>query len=227
MFLQLINYLSGVIFFLLHVTGAGSFPKALSAAEERKCLQEMKNGNHEARQKLIEHNLRLVAHVIKKYYAGANDNDDLISIGTIGLIKAIDSFNPDRGIRLSSYASKCVENEVLMFFRSQKKSAQDVSLDDPIETDKDGNTLTIMDTMAHDDTIIDELDLRMKSSKLYSVIDTALTDREKKIVILRYGLFGRKPLAQREVAKKLDISRSYVSRLESTAVQKLRKEFDK
>lgn len=227
MLLDFFKYLSDILFMLLHVTGAGSFPKALSAAEERKCLEEMKKGNRDARAKLIEHNLRLVAHVIKKYYANLNDQDDLISIGTIGLIKAIDSFDPDKGIRLSSYASKCVENEVLMFFRGQKKSAQDVSINEPIETDKDGNALTIMDTMCQDDDVVEELDLKMKCGRLYEILKTSLTEREREILILRYGLFGRKALAQREVAKKFGISRSYVSRIEKTAVEKLRAVFEK
>ena len=224
MLAQLLNYLSSIVFFLLHVTGAGSFPKALSSAEEKQYLEEMKNGSADARRKLIEHNLRLVAHVIKKYYTGTNEQDDLISIGTIGLIKAIDSFDPDKGIRLSSYASKCVENEVLMFFRGQKKTSQDVSINEPIETDKDGNSLTLMDTMCDDGDIIDELDLKMKCSRLYKILHI-LDKREREIIVLRYGLFGGKPLAQREVAAKLKISRSYVSRIEKQAVEKLRNKF--
>ncbi len=225
MLAQLLNYLSSIVFFLLHVTGAGSFPKALSSAEEKQYLEEMKNGSADARRKLIEHNLRLVAHVIKKYYPGTNEQDDLISIGTIGLIKAIDSFDPDKGIRLSSYASKCVENEVLMFFRGQKKTSQDVSINEPIETDKDGNSLTLMDTMCDDGDIIEELDLRMKCSRLYKILHI-LDNREREIIVLRYGLFGGRPLAQREVAVKLKISRSYVSRIEKQAVEKLRNKFE-
>ena len=224
MLAQLLNYLSSIVFFLLHVTGAGSFPKALSSAEEKQYLEEMKNGSADARRKLIEHNLRLVAHVIKKYYPGTNEQDDLISIGTIGLIKAIDSFDPDKGIRLSSYASKCVENEGLMFFRGQQKTSQDVSINEPIETDKDGNSLTLMDTMCDDGDIIDELDLKMKCSRLYKILHI-LDKREREIIVLRYGLFGGKPLAQREVAAKLKISRSYVSRIEKQAVEKLRNKF--
>ena len=226
MLFQLLTYLSGVLFFFLHVSGAGAFPKALSAAEERKCLQELKKGNPAARQKLIEHNLRLVAHVVKKYYALSGEQDDLISIGTIGLIKAIDSFDPDKGIRLSSYASRCVENEVLMHFRALKKSAQDLSLDDPIEGDGEGS-LSIMDTIACDDTILEDIDLKMKSRKLYSFLPKVLTEREKEVIVHRYGLFGTKPLPQREVAKMMGISRSYVSRIESTAVKKLREEFSR
>ena len=214
----LLEYLSSILFFFLHITSAGSFPKALTAAEEKKYLEQMAAGDHHARQKLIEHNLRLVAHIAKKYYADENDRDDLVSIGTVGLIKAVDSFDPTKGIRLSSYASRCIENEILMFFRSAKKTAQDVSLNDPIDTDKDGNTLTLLDTIAMDD--------HMKVRQLYDAVKTRLSPREREIILLRYGLTGRRPLVQREVEKKLNISRSYVSRLEKKALQKLRKAFD-
>ncbi len=225
-FLSILNFLSGIVYLILHVTGSGTFPKALSAAQERECLKRMAEGDRKARQKLIEHNLRLVAHIIKKYYANQNDQEDLISIGTIGLIKAIDSFDAKKGIRLSSYASKCIENEILMFFRSGRKSAQDVSINEPIDTDKDGNALTIMDTMAVDDTIVDHIDLKMKSESLYGFINKALTPREREIILMRYGLMGKDPTPQREVAKKLGISRSYVSRIEKKALEKLRKEFE-
>ena len=169
----LLEYLSSILFFFLHITSAGSFPKALTAAEE-KYLEQMAAGDHHARQKLIEHNLRLVAHIAKKYYADENDRDDLVSIGTVGLIKAVDSFDPTKGIRLSSYASRCIENEILMFFRSAKKTAQDVSLNDPIDTDKDGNTLTLLDTIATDDHILEDIDLRMKVRQLYEAVKTRL-----------------------------------------------------
>ena len=222
----LLEYLSSILFFFLHITSAGSFPKALTAAEEKKYLEQMAAGDHHARQKLIEHNLRLVAHIAKKYYADENDRDDLVSIGTVGLIKAVDSFDPTKGIRLSSYASRCIENEILMFFRSAKKAAQDVSLNDPIDTDKDGNTLTLLDTIATDDHILEDIDLRMKVRQLYEAVKTRLSPREREIVLLRYGLTGQRPFVQREVAKKLNISRSYVSRLEKKALQKLRKAFD-
>lgn len=225
-FAQLLDFFSGVLYMFLHVTGSGSFPKALSAKEERRYLEEMAQGSRAARQKLIEHNLRLVAHVIKKYYATQSDQEDLISIGTIGLIKAIDTFDGSKGIKLSSYASRCVENEVLMYFRSTRKTERDVSINEPIDTDKDGNALTLMDTMAVDDTIIDSIDIRMKSEKLYSLLCTALNEREREIVCLRYGLGGRKPLPQRVVAKRLGISRSYVSRIEKRALEKLRECFD-
>lgn len=225
-FTQLLELLSHVFYLFLHVTGSGTFPRALSAAQEKRCLEEMAQGSQAARQKLIEHNLRLVAHIIKKYYASQNDQEDLISIGTIGLIKAVDTFDPEKGIRLSSYASRCIENEILMFFRSGKKSAQDVSLNEPIDTDKEGNALTILDTMAVDDTIVESIDIKMKSEKLYQYLQSALTQREREVVCRRYGLLGFRPQPQREVAKRLGISRSYISRIEKKALEKLRKEFE-
>ena len=227
LFAQLFELLTHVFYLFLHVTGSGTFPRALSAAQERQALEEMAAGSQAARQKLIEHNLRLVAHIIKKYYASQNDQEDLISIGTIGLIKAVDTFDPKKGIRLSSYASRCIENEILMFFRSGKKSAQDVSLSDPIDTDKDGNALTILDTMAVDDTIAESIDLKMESQGLYRYLQSVLTLREREVVCRRYGLLGFSPQPQRMVAKRLGISRSYVSRIEKKALEKLRQEFEK
>ena len=228
LFSQLFQLLSQALYLLLHVTGGGTFPRALSAAQERQCLEEMAQGSQAARQKLIEHNLRLVAHIIKiikKYYASQNDQEDLISIGTIGLIKAIDTFDPAKGIRLSSYASRCIENEILMFFRSGRKSAQDVSLNEPIDTDKEGNALTILDTMAVDDTIVESIDTKMKSEKLYRFLQSSLTPREREVVCRRYGLLGFAPQPQRVVAKRLGISRSYISRIEKKALEKLRQQF--
>ena len=226
MFLQLLREFSSLLFFVLHVSGAGSFPKSLSAKEEQETLRRMAAGDRAARGKLIEHNLRLVAHIVKKYYGTAADQEDLISIGTIGLIKAIDSFDMNKGIRLSSYAARCVENEILMFFRSTRKNAQDVSINEPIDMDKDGNALTLMDILAQEDTTVDELDLKFKTEKLYRYILSSLEAREKEIILLRYGLAGAPPLPQREVAKKLDISRSYVSRIEKKALEKLRARFE-
>ena len=219
--------LQNLMFFILHVTGPGSFPKPLSLKEEKKYLIEMKEGNKTSRNKLIEHNLRLVAHIIKKYYSSNNNQDDLVSIGTIGLIKAIDTFDVSKGIRLSSYAARCIENEVLMFFRNAKKSSQDVSLNEPIDTDKDGNALVLMDIMSEGDSIVENLDIKIKSEKLYKYIEEILSDRDQMIIKLRYGLNGTIPLTQREVAEKLGISRSYVSRIEKKALLLLRKKFDK
>ena len=218
---------SNLMFLILHVTGSGSFPRPLKAQEERDYLIKLKNGDQTARSKLIEHNLRLVAHIIKKYYSNLNDQDDLISIGTIGLIKAIDSFDCGKGIRLSSYAARCIENEVLMFFRSGKKSAQDISMNEPIDMDKDGNALTLMDVMSTEDNIVDNLDCKVKSEQLKRYIAQVLTPRERLIIELRYGLNNDHPLTQREVAARLKISRSYVSRIEKKALQLLKRQFDK
>ena len=215
-----------VCFFILHVCGSGSFPKPLSEKQEKEYLERAANGDNEARNKLVEHNLRLVAHIIKKYYGVQTEQDDLVSIGTIGLIKAINTFKPDKNIRLSSYASRCIENEILMHFRSVKKSAQDVSLNETIDTDKDGNPLTLMDIMAGDDTILDDLDRKLNSRKLGQFIREELSGREKTVILLRYGLGGTEPLTQKEIAKQLGISRSYVSRIETKALKKLKKRFD-
>ena len=215
-----------VCFFILHVCGGGSFPKPLSEKQEREYLRKMHEGDIGARNKLVEHNLRLVAHIIKKYYGVQTEQDDLVSIGTIGLIKAIDTFKPDKNIRLSSYASRCIENEILMHFRSAKKTAQDVSLNETIDTDKDGNPLTLMDIMAVDDNILDELDRKLNGRKLGQFIREELTDRERQIIIMRYGLGGREPMTQKKVAKIMNISRSYVSRIETKALKKLKKRYD-
>ncbi len=219
--------LSSLIFFILHVTGAGSFPRPLTAEEERNCLERLKNGDRHARDELIEHNLRLVAHIVKKYYSNTSDQDDLISIGTIGLIKAVNTFDHTKGIRLSSYAARCIENEVLMYFRAAKKSAQDISMNEPIDTDKDGNALTLMDVMSTEDNIVDNLDCKVKSEQLKRYIAQVLTPRERLIIELRYGLNNDHPLTQREVAARLKISRSYVSRIEKKALQLLKRQFDK
>ena len=215
-----------VCFFILHVCGGGSFPKPLSEKQEREYLRKMHEGDIGARNKLVEHNLRLVAHIIKKYYGVQTEQDDLVSIGTIGLIKAIDTFKPDKNIRLSSYASRCIENEILMHFRSAKKTAQDVSLNETIDTDKDGNPLTLMDIMAVDDNILDELDRKLNGRKLGQFIREELTDRERQIIIMRYGLGGREPMTQKKVAKIMNISRSYVSRIETKALKKLKQRYN-
>ena len=215
-----------VCFYILHVCSGGSFPKPLSKKEEEYYLERLKEGDNEARNKLIEHNLRLVAHIIKKYYGTKCEQDDLVSIGTIGLIKAINTFKPDKKIRLSSYASRCIENEILMHLRAVKKTERDVSLNETIDTDKDGNPLTLMDIMKVDDNILDELDMKLNSKKLGQYITEELNSREKTVIILRYGLNGKKPMTQKEIAKMLDISRSYVSRIETKALKTLRKRFE-
>ncbi len=166
-----------------------------------------------------------MAHIVKKYYTTANNQDDLISIGTIGLIKAVSTFKSDKNIRLATYASRCIENEILMFFRNQKKSAQDVYISDPIDTDKEGNALTLIDVIANNDDIVEELDTQMKIEKLRRVIKKVLDERELEIIELRYGINNQPELTQREIAKKLGISRSYVSRIEKSALEKLKKQF--
>jgi RNA polymerase sporulation-specific sigma factor len=222
---SLLGLLSGLLFFILHVTGSGSFPKALTAAQERDCLDRLAKGDAEARDTLISHNLRLVAHIIKKYGSANTDQEDLISIGTIGLIKAVNTFDQSKGIRLSSYAARCIENEILMYFRSTKKSAQNISMNEPIDSDKDGSALTLMDVLATDDNILDDIDRKIKCEQLYKYLKK-LSVREQKILLLRYGLNGREPQTQREVAQKLGISRSYVSRIEKKALETLHKEFE-
>ena len=211
---------------MLHLENSGSFPKPLSAKKEREALEKMKQGDTAARDLLIEHNLRLVVHIIKKYYANYSDQDDLISIGTIGLIKAVNSFDADKGTRRATYAARCVENEILMYFRGQKKSSQDISMSEPIDMDSEGNPLTLSDIIYTDDNIADDIDKRMKLQKLQKLITEMKDPREKEIIIKRYGLDGRLPLTQREVADRLGISRSYVSRIEKKALHDLRKAFD-
>lgn len=221
-YLLLLGILSGIIFFALHVTAASSFPQPLTAQEERKCFEEMKNGSERARTKLIEHNLRLVAHIIKKYYGSSAEQEDLISIGTIGLIKAVSTFNYEKGTRFATYAARCIENEILMYFRNKKKYAQDVSISDPIDCDKDGNSLSLMDIMADEHSVSEDIEDRLRAEKLYKSISEVLSPREKEIIYLRYGLKGKKAYTQREVAKRLGISRSYVSRIEKKALRLLK-----
>jgi RNA polymerase sporulation-specific sigma factor len=179
-----------------------------------------------ARNILIERNLRLVAHIMKKYYAQASDQEDLLSIGTIGLIKGIETFDLSKGARLATYAARCVENEILMYFRSQKKSAGDLSLSDCIETGKDGSALSVQDVVASEEDLLEDLSRKEEAQRLHRAIESCLTEREQRVVRLRYGLGGQKPLRQQEVARELGISRSYVSRIEKKALEKLRSELE-
>lgn len=211
-----------LLYSLRLTTASGSFPKPLSAEEEQYYLEKSAQGDLEARNILVERNLRLVAHILKKYYASASDQDDLISIGTIGLIKAISTFDGSKGARLATYAGRCIQNEILMYFRSQRKSAGDISLSDIIETGKDGSGLSVMDVLSSDEDLFLETHLRSETKKLLELLDGTLTPREKQIIVWRYGLSGGKPLPQREVADQLNISRSYVSRIEKRALAKLR-----
>ena len=203
---------------------SGSFPKPLSSEEEQRCLEAWQQGDVEARNTLIEHNLRLVAHIVKKYYTQTGDVDDLISIGTIGLIKGISTYKPDKGVRLATYASRCIENEILMFFRSQRKTAGDVSLSDSIETEGDASGLCLMDVVSMEEDTLDKIARLELSDRLSELIGRVLDSREAEIINLRYGLSGGSPQAQREVAKRCGISRSYVSRIEKRALEKLRAE---
>ena len=205
---------------------SGSFPKPLSAEEERHYLELSAQGDLEARNVLVERNLRLVAHVMKKYYAQTADQEDLISIGTIGLIKGITTFDASKGARLATYAARCVENEILMYFRSTRKSAQDVSLSDYIETGTDGAPLELMDVICEDCDLLEQVSDREAVFRLRQAMGRCLTEQERTVVILRYGLGGRAPLRQRQVAERLGISRSYISRIEKRALQKLRKELE-
>ena len=214
-------------FFILRVQGAdGCFPKPLSAAEEAELLRRLaESRDPEARRLLIEHNLRLVAHIMKKYYTPNGDQDDLISIGTIGLIKGISTFKPDKNVRLATYASRCIENEILMHFRAQRKLQGEVSLSDSIDGDGDGNSLSLMDTISVDDNMLEELDARDSCAKVRRCVKRCLDEREAMIITLRYGLNARPPLTQREIAAQCGISRSYVSRIEKSAIGKLRQYF--
>lgn len=205
---------------------SGSFPKPLSAKEEQEYLEKAAAGDLEARNILIERNLRLVAHIMKKYYAQTSDQEDLISIGTIGLIKAVSTFDAGKVIRLATYAARCVENEILMHFRSQRKSASDVSLSDYIETGKDGTALSLMDVVCQDDDMFDRISSREDVRLLRQYMGEVLDDREQKVLTLRYGLDGKEPLPQREVAQQCNISRSYISRIEKKALEKLRSAFE-
>ena len=226
MFTELfISTISNMLCLALHIERKSLFPKPLSAKEELECFEKMASGDKEAKNKIIEHNLRLVAHIIKKYGTNIKEQEDFISIGTIGLIKAVSTFDYTKGTRFATYASRCIENEILMTFRAQKKYAGDINLDEPIETDKDGNQLTLMDIISDDNSILDAIDLNIKSEQLYDFLGKCLNERELTIISHRYGLFGHKAITQREVAEKLGISRSYVSRIEKKALSALKREF--
>lgn len=218
---------SNIIFFALHLGSPNLFPKPLSKKDEETAVKKAMKGDINARNLLIEHNLRLVVHIIKKYYANNSDQDDLISIGTIGLIKGINSFNPNKGVRLATYASRCIENEILMHFRSVKKTAQDISMNEPIETDSEGNPLTLADIISTEDTIVDDLQEKANKLRVRQLVENIKNKRDKMIIILRYGLDGAEPMTQQEVADLLGISRSYVSRIETRVLSEMRKEFDK
>ena len=210
------------VLLMLRIAPGDSFPKPLSRAEEQEYLARWAQGDVEARNLLVEHNLRLVAHIMKKYYTQTDDVDDLISIGTIGLIKGVNTYKPDKGVRLATYVSRCIENEILMHFRSRKKSAGDVSLSDALDVDGDGSGLSIMDVVAQEDDMAERIGNAELCQELIRSIETSLTRREAKIIRLRYGLDGAAPMTQKETAQLCGISRSYVSRIEKKALEKLR-----
>lgn len=222
--------LQNLLFFALHLDG-GSYPRQFTKKEEQDCLARIAAGDPNARNELIEHNLRLVAYIVNKHYGDSKEPEDLISIGTIGLIKAAETFDPEKAISFSTYASTCIRNQIKMYFRKIKHKSSEVYISEPIDTDKNGNELTIADIFKDDVCVDDEVDLRINMKKLYESIDSVLDERERLIICKRYGLVGSdgmvsRPLAQREVADMLKISRSYVSRIEKRAIDKLKKEFE-
>ena len=222
-----INLLSKIFCLFLKVSVGNSFPPPLDTEEERNLFIASKEGDKKAREKLIEHNLRLVAHIVKKYFSTAKNQDDLVSIGSVGLIKAIDSFDVKNGTKFATYASKCVQNEILMFFRAQKKLSCEVSINETIDTDKDGNPLTFSDIISCDDTIAEEIETKIYSKKALDIIKTSLSPRERRIIVMRYGLNNEKAMTQKQIAEMLGISRSYVSRIEKAGIDKIRSEFQR
>ncbi len=210
---------------ILGIADKDAFPAPLSAKEEAEGFRKMKEGDKNARAVLIEHNLRLVSHIIRKYYSSYSEQEELLSIGSLGLIKAVDTFNPERGIRFATYGAKCIQNEILMYFRSFKKTSMEVSINDTIDIDKDGNPLTYLDIIGADEEIAESIEMKIYVEKLLAAVEKLLCGREKEIIILRYGLRGYKPMTQKEIARHLNISRSYVSRIEKKALVTLKGSF--
>lgn len=218
----MLSFILSVISFIVLNASGQNFPPPLKREEETELFTRLRqDGDNGEREKLIEHNLRLVSHIVRKYYPSYSPADDLISIGSIGLIKAVDSFNPSKGSKFATYASKCIQNEILMYFRSQKKTSMEVSLSETIDTDRDGNELTYLDVIQVEDTIVEDLDRKINTGRALDFIRNRLDDREKKIIVLRYGLGNHPPMTQRSVAQSMGISRSYVSRIEKSAIAKL------
>ncbi|MBR2284346.1 MAG: RNA polymerase sporulation sigma factor SigK [Ruminococcus sp.] len=222
----LTSLLRNIFFFALHVDNGAAFPKPLPKAEEEECFRRMSEGDHAARDRLIEHNLRLVAHIVKKYSQTAAETDELISIGTIGLIKAVSTFDYRKGAKFATYASRCIENEILMSFRAAKRYAGDLYINEPVETDKDGNALTLIDLIDDGTDIHEQVELSIRSRQLYGFLEKCLDPRELELIICRYGLYGAAPHTQKQTAQQLGISRSYVSRIEKRAIEKLREMYD-
>lgn len=221
MYTYIFSVLSHMLNLILGIGNTHTFPPPLPADEEARCFELLKKGSEEARQKLILHNLRLVAHIVRKYYSGNKCQDDLISVGSIGLVKAVDTFDRDKTAKFATYAAKCIQNEVLMYFRSQKKLLNEVSINETIDMDRDGNPLTYIDVISCEDSVVDDVDMKMQTDRMFGFINTVLNEREKQIVTMRYGLYGSRQYTQREAAEILGISRSYVSRIEKGALDKL------
>ena len=222
MIANFLSLISHFMHWMLGIQNSGSFPPPLSAAEERNYFLLMEKGDRHAREQLILHNLRLVSHIVRKYYATAKNQEDLISIGNLGLIKAVDTFRVAAGARFATYAAKCIQNEILMYFRSQKKLSAEVSLAETIDVDRDGNPLTYMDVISCDENIPEEIGEKIAAGKAVSYVNTLLDERERRIICMRYGLLGSPAMTQRHIAELLGISRSYVSRIEKGALEKLR-----
>ena len=218
---EIFSMLSSILHLILGISQPQNFPPPLPREREREYFLLAEKGDERARQELITHNLRLVSHIVRKYYASAKNQEDLISIGTIGLIKAVDTFRVSEGARFATYGARCIQNEILMHFRSQKKLSAEVSLNETIDVDRDGNPLTYIDVLSCDESFCEDIERKISSERAARLVDTLLTGRERQIIVLRYGLWGGEPLTQREVAEKLRISRSYVSRIEKGAIEKL------
>ena len=223
MLITLLALLTRMLHLILGIGTPQSFPPPLSAEEERNCFLAAEGGDEAARQRLILHNLRLVSHIVRKYYATARNQEDLVSIGTIGLVKAVDSFRVSNGAKFATYGAKCIQNEIQMYFRAQKKHSTEISINETIDIDRDGNPLTYMDVVCSDEDIVEETDRKILSERMLHFVDSALTPRERQIVMMRYGLGMQNALTQREIADALQISRSYVSRIEKAALGKLRR----
>lgn len=224
------NYLFSLISHMLHIMlGIGTpqnFPPPLSSEKEAEYFAAAANGDIKAREELILHNLRLVSHIVRKYYSMNDNQEDLVSIGTIGLVKAVDTYKQASGTRFATYAAKCIQNEILMYFRARKKTSNEVSLNETIDMDKDGNPLTYSDVICSDENFTEDIDRKIDIEKLMSLVESVLTPRERQVLIMRYGLYQNDPLTQREVAEKMGISRSYVSRIEKGALEKLLASFE-
>ena len=225
MFWQVFLLISKFMHIILGVSTPQNFPPPLGKEEETACFIAAAEGDDKAREKLILHNLRLVAHIVRKYYPSSKNQEDLVSIGSIGLVKAVDSFRIENGARFATYAAKCIQNEILMHFRSQKKLCAEVSLGETIDVDRDGNPLTYIDIVCSDENVAEEVETKIRIEKTMRLVESVLTDRERQIVILRYGLYGTRAATQREIASMLGISRSYVSRIEKGALTKLNEAF--